>query len=64
MRVAFLGPLGSLAEELYQKFLGEHEVLITHTAGDLPRGWQESEAVVWSRWPVDRDLEPAAGRGW
>ena len=31
-----------------------HEVLVAPEAGELPAGWQDAEAVVWSRWPVDR----------
>jgi D-3-phosphoglycerate dehydrogenase len=53
MQVAFLDPLEGIARELYPQFLGEHDVLIAPAAGELPQGWQEAEAAVWSRWPLD-----------
>jgi phosphoglycerate dehydrogenase-like enzyme len=56
MRVAFLDPLEGIARDLYPQFLGEHEVLIAPSNSELPAGWQEAEAAVWSRWPVDQGL--------
>jgi D-3-phosphoglycerate dehydrogenase len=62
MRVAFLDPLEGIARELYPQFLAEHEVLIAPAAGELPQGWQEAEAAVWSRWPLDRKMITAMRR--
>src|SRR5437867_7583933 len=56
MRVAFLDPLDGLALELMPPYFLDHEVLIAPAAGELPPGWQAAEAVVWSRWPVDRSF--------
>jgi len=54
MRVTFLEPLRGVATDMVGRYLGEHEVLLAQASGELPDGWQESEAVVWSSWPVDR----------
>jgi phosphoglycerate dehydrogenase-like enzyme len=56
MRVAFLEPLRGVASEMLPRYLAEHEALVAPTDGELPAGWQEAEAVVWSSWPVDRTL--------
>jgi glyoxylate reductase len=54
MKVAFLDPLDGLASELMPNYLHDQEVLVAPAAGQAPEGWQDAEAVVWSRWPVDR----------
>jgi phosphoglycerate dehydrogenase-like enzyme len=56
MRIAFLDPLDGAARELPGRILAGHDILVAPAAGELPAGWQEAEAVVWSRWPVDRAL--------
>ena len=54
MRVAFMDPLDAVAKEMPAQFLGDHDVTIATTPGEAPVGWRDSEAIVWSRWPVDR----------
>ena len=54
MRVAFMNPLDAVAKDMPSQFLTGHEVTVAPAAGEAPEGWQEAEAIVWSRWPVDR----------
>jgi phosphoglycerate dehydrogenase-like enzyme len=56
MRIAFLEPLERSARDMPERFLPGHEVLVAPAAGELPAGWEQAEAIVWSRWPVDRDF--------
>ena len=55
MRVAFLDPLDQRFE-IPASFLAEHEALQSGSPEALPEGWQDAEAIVWTRWPVDRAL--------
>jgi phosphoglycerate dehydrogenase-like enzyme len=54
MRVAFLEPLDAVAKEMPSQFLAGHDFSLAPAQGELPEGWKDAEAVVWSRWPVDR----------
>jgi phosphoglycerate dehydrogenase-like enzyme len=54
MKVAFLEPHDGLAAELMPQYLHDQDVILAPVQGQLPEGWQDAEAVVWSRWPVDR----------
>ena len=54
MRILWLEPLAGVAAEMAPKYLSEHELLVAPAPDELPAGWQEAEAVVWSRWPIDR----------
>ena len=56
MRVAFMEPLDAVAKDMPAEFLAGHDVSIAPAAGETPEGWQDAEAIVWSRWPVDRDF--------
>jgi phosphoglycerate dehydrogenase-like enzyme len=56
MRIAFLEPLERSAKEMPSQYMPGHEVLVPPEAGMLPEGLEQAEAVVWSRWPVDRDF--------
>jgi phosphoglycerate dehydrogenase-like enzyme len=53
MKIAFLEPLSPPADTMPPQIIPEHEVLVAPSAESLPDGWQDVEAVVWSRWPVD-----------
>jgi phosphoglycerate dehydrogenase-like enzyme len=53
MKVAFLDPLEARLAEFPQTYLGEHEVLLTSTAGQPPAGFEDADAVVWWTYPVD-----------
>src|SRR5262245_61984398 len=56
MRIAFLDPLDNVAAEMPPRFLADHEVLSAPSREELPAGWQDADAVVWSQWPVDAAL--------
>jgi len=58
MRVAFLDPLEPRLLDFPAEYLPEpnFEVVTTETAGQLPSGWTEAEAVVWWDTPVSREL--------
>ena len=56
MRIAFFEPLSPPADTMPPRLIPEHEVLVPAAANALPDGWQDAEAVVWSRWPVDAAL--------
>src|SRR4051812_12372110 len=53
MRVAFLDPLEARLSEFPQRYLGDHEVLLTEEAGRLPNGYESADALVWWSYPVD-----------
>ena len=53
MRVAFLEPLDRVAQDMPPKFLGDHDVLTAPAPGELPAGYQDADAIVWSKTPVD-----------
>ena len=58
MRVAFLDPLEARLADFPAEYLpaSAFEVLTTATAGQLPEGWAEADAVVWWDTPVNRVL--------
>jgi D-3-phosphoglycerate dehydrogenase len=56
MKIAFFEPLSPPADTMPPRIIPEHEVLVSPTADALPEGWQDAEAAVWSRWPVDAAL--------
>jgi phosphoglycerate dehydrogenase-like enzyme len=55
VRVAFLEPLDQ-RHTIPDAFLARHEVVQAPAPGEETPGLAEAEAVVWSRWPVDRTL--------
>src|SRR5262245_23361277 len=56
MKIAFFEPLSPPADTMPPRIIPEHELLVPTSADTLPNGWQDAEAVVWSRWPVDAAL--------
>lgn len=58
MRVAFLDPLEERLRDFPAEYLPEpaFQVLVTHTPGELPEGWEDAEAAVWWDTPLDREL--------
>ena len=56
MRVAFLEPLDRVAQDMPPKFLGDHDVLIAPAPGELPAGYQDADAIVWSKTPIDAEF--------
>lgn len=53
MRVAFLNKLEDRLKDFPQRYLSDHEVLITDDDATLPAGVENAEAVVWWSHPVD-----------
>src|ERR1044072_4504597 len=56
MKIAFFEPLSPPADTMPPRLIPQHEVLAPPNAETLPDGWQDAEAIVWSRWPVDAAL--------
>lgn len=53
MRIIFLESLDNVAKDMPAQFLFDHNVLIGPAPGQLPAGYKDSEAIVWSRTPID-----------
>lgn len=53
MRVAFLNKLEDRLKDFPQRYLADHEVLITDDDARLPADFETAEAVVWWSRPVD-----------
>jgi len=56
VKIAFLEPLHPVAASMVPRFLTGHNVISPSAAGGLPPNIEQTEAVVWSNWPVDRTL--------
>src|SRR6478672_5678004 len=56
MKIVFFEPLSPPADTMLPRIIPEHELLVAPSTETLPEGWQDAEAVVWSRWPVDAAL--------
>ena len=56
MKIAFLDPVEGIARELITQHFSPDDLLIAPTREELPADLSTAEAVVWSRWPVDRAL--------
>ena len=56
MKIAFLDPVEGIARELITHHFSPADLLIAPSREELPDGLAGAEAIVWSRWPVDRAL--------
>ncbi len=56
MRVVFLDPLEGVNRDVAFDLLGAHELIAAPSREELPEGWQTAEAVVWTQWPLDREM--------
>ena len=58
VRVVFLDPMEERLHDLPAEYLPApgFEVSVTHTAGELPTGWERAEAAIWWDTPMSRDL--------
>ena len=56
MRVAFLDPLEQRLTEFPDRYLGDHDVIVTDQPGTLPQGAEDADALVWWTYPVDAAL--------
>jgi phosphoglycerate dehydrogenase-like enzyme len=56
MKIAFLDPVEGVAADLIAQHFDPDDLLIAPSREELPEGLEAAEAVVWSRWRLDRAL--------